>query len=165
VLSLHEDQTEDGFLQMREIFNLKLNSDLVTLSSCQTGLGELIRGEGIEGINRAFFYAGASSVLMSLWAVNDQASYQLMERFYYHLRSSSESIKNALRKAKLDMINSGVFSHPYYWAGFIASGKTDKVIFPSVRNKLLFFGIAFLFASGLIVAVAANFRKKLHISF
>jgi CHAT domain-containing protein len=164
VLSLDEDQTEDGFLQMREIYNLNLNSDLVTLSSCQTGLGELIRGEGIEGINRAFFYAGASSVLMSLWAVNDQASYQLMERFYYHLRSS-ESIKNALRKAKLEMINSGVLSHPYYWAGFIASGKTDKVIFPSLRNKLLFFGSVFLLASGLIVAIAANSRKKLYISF
>jgi CHAT domain-containing protein len=164
VLSLDEDQTEDGFLQMREIYNLKLNSDLVTLSSCQTGLGELIRGEGIEGINRAFFYAGTSSVLMSLWAVHDQASYQLMERFYYHLRSS-ESIKNALRKAKLEMINSGVLSHPYYWAGFIASGKTDKVVFPSLRNKLLFFGSVFLLASGLIIATAANFRKKLHISF
>lgn len=164
VLALDEDPTEDGFLQMREIYNLKLNSDLVTLSSCQTGLGELIRGEGIEGINRAFFYAGASSVLMSLWAVNDQASYQLMERFYYHL-CSSESIKNALRKAKLEMINSSVLSHPYYWAGFIASGKTDKVVFPSLRNKLLFFGSVFLLASGLIVATAANFRKKLYISF
>jgi CHAT domain-containing protein len=164
VLSLDEDPTEDGFLQMREIYNLKLNSDLVTLSSCQTGLGELIRGEGIEGINRAFFYAGASSVLMSLWAVNDQASYQLMERFYYHI-CSSESIKNALRKAKLEMINSGVLSHPYYWAGFIASGKTDKVIFPSLRNKFLFFGSVFLLASGLIVVTAANFRKKLYISF
>ncbi len=164
VLSLDEDPTEDGFLQMREIYNLKLNSDLVTLSSCQTGLGELIRGEGIEGINRAFFYAGASSVLMSLWAVNDQASYQLMERFYYHI-CASESIKNALRKAKLEMINSGVLSHPYYWAGFIASGKTDKVIFPSLRNKFLFFGSVFLLASGLIVVTAANFRKKLYISF
>jgi hypothetical protein len=87
-----------------------------------------------------------------------------MERFYYHLRSS-ESIKNALRKAKLEMINSGVLSHPYYWAGFIASGKTDKVIFPSLRNKLLFFGSVFLLASGLIVAIAANSRKKLYISF
>ena len=112
---------------MREIYNLKLNSDLVTLSACQTGLGQFIRGEGIEGINRAFFYAGASSVLMSLWAVNDQATYQLMERFYMHLRSS-ESITNSLRKAKLEMISSDILSHPYYWAGFIVSGKADQVI-------------------------------------
>jgi len=164
VLSLDEDLTQDGFLQMREIYNLKLNSDLVTLSSCQTGLGEFIKGEGIEGINRAFFYAGASSVLMSLWAVNDQASYQLMERFYFHLRSS-ESIMSALRKAKLEMIDSNALSHPYYWAGFIASGKADEIIFPNPMNKWLFFGISLLLAAGIILAGVRSHRKKLKISF
>ena len=164
VLSLDEDLTQDGFLQMREIYNLKLNSDLVTLSSCQTGLGEFIKGEGIEGINRAFFYAGTSSVLMSLWAVNDQASYQLMERFYFHLRSS-ESIMSALRKAKLELIDSNTLSHPYYWAGFIVSGKADEVIFPHSINKWLFFGISFLFMAGIISAAMKNRRKKLKISF
>jgi len=163
VLSLDEDLTQDGFLQMREIYNLKLNSDLVTLSSCQTGLGEFIKGEGIEGINRAFFYAGTSSVLMSLWAVNDQASYQLMERFYFHLRSS-ESIMSALRKAKLELIDSDTLSHPYYWAGFIVSGKADEIIFPHSINKWLFFGISFLFVAGIISAAMKNRRKKLKIS-
>ena len=90
VLSLDSDQKEDGLLRMDEIYNLNLNSDLVTLSACQTGLGQLIRGEGIEGINRAFFFAGASSVLMSLWAVNDQATYQLMERFYTSIRKKRQ---------------------------------------------------------------------------
>jgi CHAT domain-containing protein len=164
VLSLDEDLTQDGFLQMREIYNLKLNSDLVTLSSCQTGLGEFIKGEGIEGINRAFFYAGTSSVLMSLWAVNDQASYQLMERFYFHLRSS-ESIMSALRKAKLELIDSNTLSHPYYWAGFIVSGKADEIIFPHSINKWLFFGISFLFVAGIISAAMKNRRKKLKIFF
>ena len=134
ILSLDQDPKEDGFLQMREIFNLKLNADLVALSACQTGLGQLIRGEGIEGLSRAFFYAGASSVLLSLWAINDQASYQLLERFYFHLRSS-ESIMNSLRKAKLEMINSGVLSHPYYWGGFIVSGKADRIVFHRTLNK------------------------------
>ena len=164
VLSLDEDLTQDGFLQMREIYNLKLNSDLVTLSSCQTGLGKFIKGEGIEGINRAFFYAGTSSVLMSLWAVNDQASYQLMERFYFHLRSS-ESIMSALRKAKLELIDSNTLSHPYYWAGFIVSGKADEIIFPHSINKWLFSGISFLFVAGIILAARKNRRKKLKISF
>ncbi len=164
VLSLDEDLTQDGFLQMREIYGLKLNSDLVTLSSCQTGLGEFIKGEGIEGINRAFFYAGTSSVLMSLWAVNDQASYQLMERFYFHLRSS-ESIMSALRKAKLELIDSNTLSHPYYWAAFIVSGKADEIIFPHSINKWLFFGISFLFVAGIIFAAMKNRRKKLKISF
>ena len=164
VLSLDEDLTQDGFLQMREIYNLKLNSDLVTLSSCQTGLGEFIKGEGIEGINRAFFYAGASSVLMSLWAVNDQASYQLMERFYFHLRSS-DSIMSALRKAKLELIDSNNLSHPYYWAGFIVSGKADEVIFPHPIKKWFIFGISFLLVAGIIFAAVKSLRKKLKISF
>lgn len=159
VLLLDKDPNEDGFLQMREIYNLKLNSDLVTLSSCETGLGELIRGEGIEGLNRAFFYAGSSSVLMSLWAVNDQASSQLMERFYYHLRSS-ESIMNALRKVKLEMINSSALSHPYYWAGFIVSGKADEIIFSKSISKWLILGIPFLLVSVLILAAFRSFRKK-----
>jgi CHAT domain-containing protein/Tfp pilus assembly protein PilF len=134
ILSLDQNPKEDGFLQVREVFNLKLNADLVTLSACETGLGQLIRGEGIEGLNRAFFYAGASSVMLSLWAINDQASYQLLERFYFHLRSA-QPILGALRQAKLEMIESGVLSHPYYWGSFIVTGETDKVIFPRKMNK------------------------------
>ncbi len=158
VLSLDNDTKEDGLLQMREIYNLKLNSDLVTLSACQTGLGQFIKGEGIQGINRAFFYAGASSVLMSLWAVNDQATYQLMERFYTHLRSS-DTIMKALRKAKLEMIKSGTLSHPYYWAGFIISGKANHTIFPNSTNKLFFIGIVCFLIFGIIM-VGIRFRKR-----
>jgi len=159
VLTLDKDPAEDGFFQMREIYNTKLNSDLVTLSSCQTGLGEFIHGEGIEGINRAFFYAGASSILMSLWAVNDQASCQLMERFYTHLRSS-ESIMNALRKAKLELIESDPLSHPYYWAGFIASGKADEIIFPRSLSKWIFLGAFLVLVFGAIVILKKRLRKK-----
>jgi CHAT domain-containing protein len=139
VLSLSDDTAEDGFVQMREIYNLKLNADLVTLSACQTGLGQYIRGEGIEGLNRAFFFAGGSSVLMSLWAVNDQATYQLMERFYTHLRSSKQ-ISSSLRKAKLEMIASDAVSHPYYWAGFIVTGKSDHILFAHKIWKWLIYG-------------------------
>lgn len=152
VLSLDSNDEEDGFIQMREIYNLNLNSDLVTLSACQTGLGQFIKGEGIEGLNRSFFFAGASSVLMSLWAVNDQATYQLMERFYSHLRSS-EPITNSLRNAKLEMISSGAVSHPYYWAGFIVSGKADQVVFPNVLGRWLLIGGSFLFVGGLFFIV------------
>jgi len=159
VLALDKDPEEDGFLQMREVYNIKLNADLVTLSSCQTGLGELIRGEGIEGINRAFFYAGSSSIIMSLWPINDEASCQLMERFYIHLRSSN-SIMDALRKAKLEMIDSDVLSHPYYWAGFIASGMANEVIFPKSSSRMFIIGIALVVACGAILIVSKRFRKK-----
>jgi len=159
VLKLDDDPEQDGFLQMREIFNLKLNSDLVTLSACQTGWGQLIRGEGIEGLNRAFFYAGSSSILMSLWAVNDQATYQLMERFYIHLRSS-QSIMNALRKAKLEMITSDTLSHPYYWAGFVISGKADQIIFPKPIKKWVFYAASLLLAGSFITAVIKRKRSN-----
>ncbi len=121
---------------MREVFNLKLNADLITLSSCQTGLGQFIKGEGIEGLSRAFFYAGASSTLISLWAVHDQATSQFMERYYFHLRSSN-SIMDALHKTKLEMIDSEILSHPYYWAGFIVTGNSDKIIYPSTSKRLI----------------------------
>jgi len=136
LLSPDKGAEEDGFLQTREIFNLKVNADLVTLSACQTGLGQLIRGEGIEGLSRAFTYAGASGVLMSLWSIDDQASSQLMMRFYVHLKSS-DSITEALQKTKVELIKSGTLSHPYYWGGFILSGKADTRIFPSAGPGIL----------------------------
>lgn len=155
VLTLDNDPAEDGFLQMREILNLKLNADLVVLSSCQTGLGQFIRGEGIEGLSRAFFYGGASSVLMSLWTVNDQVAAQLMERFYLHLKSSQTQAE-ALRAVKLEMIDSSVVSHPYYWAAFILSGYGDlKIFVPGYRTPLLI-GLSVL---GLTLG-AFIFRRK-----
>ena len=130
ILALDEEPTEDGLLQMREIFNLKMRAELVTLSACQTGLGQSIRGEGIEGLSRAFFYAGASSVLMSLWAVNDEATSQLMERFYYHLLKA-ETTMGALQQTKLEMIASSALRHPFYWAGFVLSGRAGHRVFSS----------------------------------
>lgn len=158
VLSLRDPSLEDGFLQMREVFDLKMDADLVVLSACQTGLGQFIKGEGIEGINRAFFFAGASSVLMSLWTVNDQASYQFMQRFYTHLRSS-DSIVDALRRSKTEMINSEALSHPFYWAGFVVSGKADNVLFFSGRSKKTIPAILFGFIFIVSLFIAARFIR------
>ena len=149
VLSLDEDPAEDGFLQMREIFGLKLRADLVTLSSCSSGLGKFTRGEGVAGLTRAFFAAGASAVMMSLWEVNDQATSQLMERFYTHLHSSL-SISTALRRAQLEMAASDAAWHPYYWAGFVVSGKADQRVFPRIPNP------GWLIPGILIVMLAAG---------
>ena len=156
VFSVGQPSTEDEILQMREIFNLRLNSDLVTLSACQTGLGQLIRGEGIVGLSRAFFHAGASSAIISLWAVHDQATAQFMERCYTHLRSS-KSIMDAIQKTKLEMIESGVLSHPYYWAGFVVTGDSGKVIYASVFKKVIL-GAALLLVVGIICFLI--FRKR-----
>jgi len=154
VFTVAENSVEDGFLQMREVFGLKFNADLVTLSACETGLGQFIRGEGIDGLSRAFLFAGASSVLMSLWAVNDQASSQFMQRFYSHLASAQTSV-DALRMSKLEMIQSNELSHPFYWAGFVISGEADKVIFPPRRHKWLvsFFLIAAVLGGVILIPI------------
>ncbi|HEK85253.1 MAG TPA: CHAT domain-containing protein [Candidatus Aminicenantes bacterium] len=157
VLTLDNDPAEDGFLQMREILNLKLNADLVVLSACQTGLGQFIRGEGIKGLSRAFFFAGASSVLMSLWTINDQVSSQFMERFYFHLKSGKTTAE-ALRKVKLEMIDSGVVSHPYYWATFILSGDGSSRVFRSSYHTPLLAIASTLI--GLIVSSFFYLRRK-----
>jgi CHAT domain-containing protein len=157
IFNLDDPTEEDGFLQMREIFYLKLDSDLVTLSSCQTGGGQFIKGEGIEGLSRAFFYAGASAALISLWAVNDQATAQFMERFYSHLRSC-RPIMNSLQKAKLEMIESEVLSHPYYWAGFVVTGNAEKIVFKSYKKAIVYIVIFLLLITiGLILAKAVFF--------
>ncbi len=138
-IMLGKDPTssDDGLLQMREIYKMNIPVDLVVLSACQSGLGKLIRGEGIEGINRAFLSAGAASALMTLWSVHDQATAQLLGRFYVHLRSS-DTVRDALRKAKLEMIASRFYSHPFYWAGFVVNGDIDNAIFPRISENAIF---------------------------
>jgi len=126
VLSFDEDSREDGFLQVREIYSLKLNTDLVVLSACQTGKGKLEIGEGILGFPRIFFYAGAKSVLFSLWKINDESTALFMNYFYYYLSQENEKAK-ALRLAKLKMIESK-FCHPFYWAAFVLNGDFNSTI-------------------------------------
>jgi CHAT domain-containing protein len=109
-------------LQAGEIFDLKLNADLVVLSACQTGLGKLIRGEGMVGLTRAFMYAGTPSVVVSLWSVSDISTADLMAEFYKNLIINKLSKTDALRKAQLALINNPGFSHPFYWAPFILVG-------------------------------------------
>jgi CHAT domain-containing protein len=107
---------------MREVFDLKLDAELVVLSACKTGLGSQIRGEGISGLSRAFFYAGSSSVLASLWNVYDISTAQLMLAFYKNIQEHKMDQAQALQAARLQMIRSKNFSHPYYWSPFILIG-------------------------------------------
>ncbi len=111
---------EDGFLQPREIFPLRLRADLVVLSGCETGFGALEKGEGVLGLSLAFLSAGARSLLLSLWSVEDRATAGLMESFYRSWREGG-SKSGALRQAKLEALRSGL-KHPLYWAGLILSG-------------------------------------------
>jgi len=122
VLSQDTEPKEDGFLQAAEIFNLKLQADLVVLSACQTGLGKMVRGEGMMGLTRAFMYAGAPSVVVSLWSVSDVSTSKLMEKFYQNLIVKNHDKTESLRQAKLAMLEQDQFSHPFYWAPFVLIG-------------------------------------------
>jgi CHAT domain-containing protein len=126
ILSSDKDSNEDGFLQVREIYNLNLNAELVVLSACQTGKGKLEKGEGILGFPRIFFCLGAKSVLLSLWKINDESTSHFMNYFYYYLSKRYSKVK-ALRLAKLRMLKSK-FRHPFYWAAFILNGDFNSYI-------------------------------------
>ncbi len=123
VLSLANRQKEDGVLQMREVLQLKLNADLVTLSACRTAVGKLIMGEGVVGLSRAFIYAGARSTVVSLWNVNDVATAELMKNFYQNLGRGMPK-DDALRQAKLALTgrSMAIWRHPYFWAPFVLIG-------------------------------------------
>lgn len=123
VLTLDNDPEEDGFLEVNEIADLDLDCDLVVLSACQTGRGQLLSGEGIVGLSRAFLYAGARSVVVSLWSVSDISTGHLMKSFYQQLAGNLSNAA-ALRQAKLEMLHGTTeCRHPYYWAPFIIIGK------------------------------------------
>ena len=124
LLARAPDSAEDGILQVGEIMRLKLNADLVTLSACSTGLGRLVNGEGVLGLSRAFLYAGAANVAVSLWDVNDSATASLMESFYGNLNRGMPK-SEALRQAKLSLLVGAqhLWQHPYFWAAFILEGE------------------------------------------
>jgi CHAT domain-containing protein/predicted negative regulator of RcsB-dependent stress response len=124
VLSLVGNKTRDGFVRTDEVFNLRLGSPLVMLSACETGLGKEKRGEGVMGLTRAFMYAGAPTVGVSLWSVADKSTADLMTDFYQRLLSTSTpaTTSAALRGAQLAMISNKKYSAPFYWAPFVLVG-------------------------------------------
>ena len=124
VLSLVGNKTHDGFVRTDEVFNLRLGSPLVMLSACETGLGKEKRGEGVMGLTRAFMYAGAPTVGVSLWSVADKSTADLMTDFYQRLLSTGEGTtsSSALRGAQLSMISGKRYSAPFYWAPFVLVG-------------------------------------------
>jgi CHAT domain-containing protein len=117
-----EGEQDDGLLRAYEVMEkLKLNADMVVLSACETGLGEQTRHEGIIGLTRAFQYAGARSVVVSLWSIADASTARLMAELYRHLKAGA-SKDEALRRAQVALIRSKAYGHPFYWAPFVLVG-------------------------------------------
>lgn len=115
------ESSEDGILYAEEIYGLDLNNELIVLSACETGTGEVRTGEGIIGLSRAFQYAGAEKMLVSLWSVEDRSTAQLMISFYEGLQKGVKPAK-ALRSAKQHLVDSHFYAHPKYWSPFIFIG-------------------------------------------
>ncbi len=115
---------QDGFLRLHDIYNLKLNADLVVLSACQTGLGKEVKGEGLVGLTRGFMYAGAPRVVATLWKVDDKATAELMKHFYQALLGERRlRPAAALRAAQIALWRQNRWRDPAYWAAFALQGE------------------------------------------
>jgi len=130
VLSLinKRGEKQDGYLRLGDIYKLKLSADLVVLSGCNSALGKDLESEGIIGLPRGFLYAGARSVIASLWKVDDTAAAEFMKGFYERIQHG-ESPSSALRGAQLEMSQSHRWSAPFYWSPFVLQGDYKAIEF------------------------------------
>jgi CHAT domain-containing protein len=125
ILSLlnEKGEAENGLLSLQDVYNLHLNSDLVVLSACRTGLGKQVKGEGIVGLTRGFMYAGSRRVAASLWKVQDDATAELMTEFYRNILQNGKKPAEAMRLAQIALIKKTQFSSPFFWAAFVHYGE------------------------------------------
>jgi CHAT domain-containing protein len=155
-----EGKAQNGFLALKDIYQLRAPVDLVVLSACQTGLGKNVRGEGVIGLTRGFMYAGAASVVASLWKVDDEATAELMKLFYQNMFEKGMTPAAALREAQNEFRHHPVWNAPYYWAGFTLQGDYRQVVTPT-RNSRRY---AILFSVGIIILLSATalwyFRRR-----
>ena len=130
VLSLfdeHGNAQLDGILRLHDIYDLNLSAELVVLSACSTGLGTIVRGEGVLGLTRGFMYAGTPRVIASLWRVDDLATALLMKRFYNLMLKRGMAPAAALRQAQLELLREKRWQSPYYWAPFVFHGEWQQM--------------------------------------
>ncbi|MBI1745753.1 MAG: CHAT domain-containing protein [Acidobacteria bacterium] len=129
LLSPDPAQPNQTRLWLYEIFNWRMEADLVVLSSCRSGLGPRVVGDGVIGFTRAFMYAGARALVTTFWEIRDDVTPFFMEQFYFYL-GRGERPSEALRRAKLSFLSSPSYAHPFYWGAFAITGETSSNIFP-----------------------------------
>ena len=137
-LALGSDiEMKDQKLLLKELYDIECNNEMVVLSACETGTGALVKGEGALSLARGFIYAGAKSVISTLWPANDQSSAIIMNSFYEELKKGHPK-DVALRKAKLDYIEKADprYRHPYFWSAFTPVGDMSPLLDPYSRWKL-----------------------------
>jgi CHAT domain-containing protein len=158
-----EGKQLDGFLQLRQIYELRAPVLLVVLSACKTALGRDVRGEGLLGITRGFMYAGASSVVASLWNVDDAATAELMRLFYSNMLQRGMKPAEALRAAQNSIRQQPDWHSPHYWAAFTLQGDYRQVIEakPTVRGWTFPWKISILLAVIIVGGVVWLYRRQL----
>lgn len=138
ILSLGIDRQNDGYFNMNDIYQLKLNAGFVNLSACETGRGKIYRGEGVVGLTQAFLLAGAKGVSVSLWSISDQGTTSFMIEMYKKVFVGDKSFAKAMKLTKIDFISGKFgeeFRKPVYWAPFVYYGITS-------RDQTVFFKMA-----------------------
>jgi CHAT domain-containing protein len=165
ILNTHKDSIEDGRLYAFEIKQMKLNAQLAVLNGCNTGFGALKQGEGLVSLARSFFFTGIRTVAYTLWSVSDEAAQKIVTGFYTELfRKQPPDI--ALRQSKLNFIKAAdpVKAHPYYWAGFIVTGKTQFIQKPTDITKPLAITLLVIALFALYLTIRKNQRRPDRIS-
>jgi CHAT domain-containing protein len=151
-----EGQKVDGFVGLQDIYSLRAPVDLVVLSACQTALGKDIRGEGLIGLTRGFMYAGATSVVASVWKVEDEVTAELMKRFYTEMLRNGKTPAEALRLAQNSIRQEPQWSAPHYWAGFTLQGEYRYVV-NSARGRQTYQIVLLSVAALLLVCASGVF--------
>ena len=141
---------EDDVLRAYELQSMQLNAQLAVLSACNTGSGKLEKGEGIMSLGRGFRRAGVPNILMSLWQVDDESTRQIMGSFYQHLKAGRPT-DEALRQAKLDYLQTGRKSFPFYWSAFVLMGDNEGLDFVQDADyqRIVFVGLISVLLAGL----------------
>lgn len=166
LLSTVDDQgkKQEGFITLQDVYSLRAPVDLVVLSACRTGLGREIRGEGLVGLTRGFMYAGATTVVASLWKVDDESTAELMKLFYTEMLQNRKTPDEALRIAQNSIRQNPRWSAPHFWAGFTLQGEYQYV----VNSKRGWRRYSMLIVIGLVgivlVSVGGFYRYRLRAS-
>lgn len=153
------DTIENEWLFVKDIYNVELHAAMVTLSACETGVGEIRKGEGVISLARGFSYAGAGCINTTLWKVSDVKTADLMEYFYENIKSGI-SKDEAMRQAKLHFIKAydNMEVHPFYWSSFIAIG--DMTSIDAQHFSASYAGIWKIVGFGLVLTLAFFFYFK-----
>ena len=160
LLSMVDDQgkKQEGFISLQDVYSLRAPVDLVVLSACRTGLGKEIRGEGLVGLTRGFMYAGATTVVASLWKVDDEATSELMKRFYTEMLQNRKTPDEALRIAQNSIRQNPRWSAPHNWAGFTLQGEYQYVV-NSKRGWRRYSTLIVIGLVGIVLVSAGGFYR------